>query len=205
MDELEDRIRSWVDSVATADGRQTTADDAMERAERSGRRPGTTSRSLAVALVAAAVVAVVGGLVIRGSWPDGDGPQHVAAGPAATTPGPSTSDDDPRLLGVVEGDGTGLTPHIATSEAELVEMWTSSGSAGDPPVVDFDRHVVMALVVPRNACEMEALVGDDGRLEVDPPDPGGRAGDAVFCPAQSPVAVEPVVRPTTFLVVVERG
>lgn len=205
MDELEGRIRSWVDSVASGDDRRTTAGDAIERAERAGRRSGTRPRQLMATLVAAAVVVAVGGLVVRGAWPGGDGSSDVAAGPGATAPGSSTSNGDPRLLGVVEEDGTGLTPSIATSEAELAEMWASSGLAGDPPTVDFDRHVVIALATPRNACEMEALVGDDGWLEVDPGDPEGRAGDLLFCPAHPADAAEPVIRPTTFLVVVERA
>lgn len=201
MDELEGRIRSWVDSVASADGRQTTADDAIERAEQAGRRSATRSRRMAATLAAAAAVVVVGGLVVRGAWTGGDGSLDVTAGPAATAPGSSTSNGDPRLLGVVEGDGTGITPLIATSEADLVAMWTSSGLAGDPPTIDFDRHLVMALAAPRVACEIEAIVD---WLAVDP-QIVSRPEAIRFCPARPVDAAEPVARPTTFLVVVERG
>lgn len=210
MDELEGRIRSWVDSVAS-DGRRTTADDAIELAEQTGRRSGARPRRLAAALVAAAVVVVVGGLVARGSWTGGDGSLDVAAGPPATAPESSTSDGDPHLLGVVEGNGTGITPFIATSEAELVDMWTSSGLAGDPPTVDFDRYVVIAIAAPRSTCEAEALVD---WLAVDPRVTTRDMNAVRFCRAQPtdtaepthPVdAAEPVARPTTFLVVVERA
>ena len=153
MTDLETMIRSWADGAAEGRAAPVTADEAIERSTALRPRRARRVPLLAAAAAAILVLAAAGALVLGTRGRGGD---DVRAGlPKQTTTSNAPADVALRFrpLGQADlgADAIG-TIDAATTRAELDDLWTAAGLGGPAPTVDFERQVVVSLVVA-NICE----------------------------------------------------